>query len=54
MDLNNTIIKICLLTLLFSSSAHAQTAAEDEVHWPIPGYTEHKWYSGKTFIIQVI
>lgn len=24
----------------------AQNAPEDQVHFPIPGYTEHKWFSG--------
>lgn len=42
------LIFTCLALLAFS-----QTAAEDQVHFPIPGYNEHKWFSGTFFFIQV-
>jgi serine carboxypeptidase-like clade 1 len=27
-------------------SSNTQNAPEDQVHFPIPGYNEHKWFSG--------
>lgn len=38
------LIFACLALLAFS-----QTANDDQVHLPIPGYNEHKWFSG-TFL----
>lgn len=35
------LIFACLALLAFS-----QTAKDDQVHLPIPGYNEHKWFSG--------
>lgn len=35
-----------LLLLLFLISATISAPAEDEVHIPLGGYHEHKWYSG--------
>ncbi len=35
-----------ILLCMLAFSAYSQTPAEDEVHMAIPGYTQHKWYSG--------
>ena len=45
-------IKTLILSLLICGMATA-VPTEEEVHLAIPGYTEHKWYSGIFFLIQV-
>lgn len=39
----------CLALTVFT-----QTAKDDQVHFPIPGYNEHKWFSGIFILIKVI
>ena len=46
-------IKALVLALVICGLASAVPTVE-EVHLPIPEYTEHKWYSGKLFLIQDI
>lgn len=38
---------ICLLIGALVFTFYAQTPAEEQVHLPIPGYNDHKWFSGK-------
>ena len=44
-------IKALVLSLLICGLASA-VPTEEEVHLAIPGYTEHRWYSGKLLLIQ--
>ena len=46
-------IKALILSVLICGLASA-VPTQEEVHLAIPGYTEHKWYSGNYFIMQAI
>ena len=39
-----SVVNLLLCLLLVSLAAAAPT--EDEVHFPVAGYSGHKWYSG--------
>lgn len=52
--LKNSMYKqLILIIACFALLAFSQTAADDQVHFPIPGYNEHKWFSGTFLFIQV-
>jgi len=44
---------ILLITALLVTLT-LQAPKEDEVHFPVGGYVNHKWYSGTFFCTQVI
>lgn len=44
----NLLLVACLISLAYAAPA------EDEVHFPISGYNNHKWYSGIPSAIQAI
>ena len=46
---NLTLLIIALLVVLT-----LQAPKEDEVHLPVGGYVNHKWYSGTSFLTQAI
>lgn len=45
---------ILLLIACLSIFAFSQSATEDQVHFPIPGYNDHKWFSGNFLFTQDI
>jgi hypothetical protein len=44
----NLLLVACLISLAYAAPV------EDEVHFPISGYNNHKWYSGIPSTIQAI
>lgn len=53
--LKNSMYKqLILLTACLCLLAFSQTAADDQVHFPIPGYNDHKWFSGTFLFTQDI
>ncbi len=37
---------VTLLIVCLAVSVQTQSAVDDQVHYPIPGYNDHKWFSG--------
>ena len=53
MEKSSLTVMMALFMAALILNAQSQNAPEDQVHLPIPGYNDHKWFSGTFSLTQV-